>query len=126
MDELAFAAPLFWHDAVLRQFLLNAVWISFWLIDFVHRNNYRHLRRFRVLDSFDSLWHYAIVCSNNQNNDIRRLSTTSTHRSKRCVARGIQEGNHTVVSFYVVCTDVLGNTTRFARRYFSRANVVEQ
>ena len=125
-DELRFAAPLFRHNAVLRQFVLNAIHIGFWLIDFVHCNNQRYLRRFRVLDSFNGLRHHAVICCNNQNNDIRCLSTTSTHRGKRCVAWGIQEGDHAVFGFYVVCTDVLGNTTRFARRHFSRTNVVKQ
>ena len=78
-DELCFTAPLFRHNAVLGQFVLHAIHIGFWLIDFVDCNNQRHLRRFRVLDSFNGLWHHAIVGSNNQNNDIRCLSTTSTH-----------------------------------------------
>ena len=78
-DELRFAAPLFRHNAVLGELVLNAIHIGFWLIDFVDRNNQRHLRRFRVLDSFNGLWHHAIVCCDNQYNDIRCLSTTSTH-----------------------------------------------
>ncbi|SSW84038.1 Uncharacterised protein [Klebsiella pneumoniae] len=124
--ELAFAAPLFRQDTVLGKFVFNTIGIRFWLIDLVHCNHNRHTRCFRVLDSFDGLRHDAVVCSNNQNNDIRRLSTTSTHGGKRGVAWGIQEGDHTVVSFYVVCTDVLGNTTRFARSNLGRANVVKQ
>ncbi|MNZ77087.1 hypothetical protein D3C78_956120 [compost metagenome] len=79
VNELRFAAPLFRHNAVLRQFLLNAVRIGFRLVNFVHCNNQRHLRCFRMLDSFDGLRHYAVVGSNNQNNDVSRLSTTGTH-----------------------------------------------
>ena len=78
-DELRFAAPLFRHNAVLRQFVFNAIHIRFRFVDLVDRNHYRHLSRFCVLDSFDSLWHHAIVGSDNQNNDIRCLRTTSTH-----------------------------------------------
>ncbi len=125
-DELRLAAPLFWHNTVLGQFVFNAIHIRFWLIDFVHCNDQRHLRRFRVLDSFDSLRHHAIVCCNHQNNDIRRLRTTSTHRGKRGVARGIQEGDHPVVGFYVVGTDVLGNAACFAGGHFRGTNVVQQ
>ncbi len=113
MNELAFAAPLFRHNAVLGQFILNAIRIRFWLIDFVHCNNNRYLRRFCVLDSFDCLRHHAIVSSHNQNHDIRCLRTTCTHRGKRGVARGIQEGDHAVFGFDVVCTNVLGNAARF-------------
>ena len=74
-DELCFTAPLFRHNAVLGEFVLNAIEVSFWLIDFVHRNNQRNLRRFRVLDSFDGLRHHAVVCCNNQNNDIRSATS---------------------------------------------------
>ena len=42
------------------------------------------------------------------------------------MARGIQEGDHAVFGFYVVSTDVLGNTTRFAGGNLSRTNVVKQ
>ncbi len=42
------------------------------------------------------------------------------------MAWGIQEGDHAVFSFYVVSTDVLGNTTRFAGGNLRRTNVVEQ
>ena len=118
VDELAFTAPLFRQNAVLGQFVFNAIRIRFRLIDFVHRNHDRHTRRFRVLDCFDSLRHHAVVCGHNQNHDIRRLSTTSTHRGERGVARGIQEGDHTVVGFDVVRTDMLGNAARFARGHF--------
>ena len=117
-DELRFAAPLFRHNAVLRELVFNAIKVRFRLINFVHRNDQRYLRRFRVLDSFDSLRHHAVVCRHDQNHDIRRLRTTSTHRSKRGVTRGIQEGDHTVVGFNVVRTDVLGNAARFARGHF--------
>ena len=42
------------------------------------------------------------------------------------MARGIQEGDHAVVGFDVVSTDVLGNTTRFAGGNLSRTNIVQQ
>ncbi len=42
------------------------------------------------------------------------------------MARGIQEGDHAVIGFYVVSTDVLGDATRFAGGHFSRTNVVKQ
>ncbi len=42
------------------------------------------------------------------------------------MAWGIQEGDHAVIGFYVVCTDVLGNTTRFTGSHFRRTNVVKQ
>ncbi len=126
MNELAFTAPLFRQNAVLGQFVLNAIRIGFRLIDFVHRNHDRHTCRFRVLDSFDSLRHHAVVCRYHQNHDIRCLGAASTHRSKRGVTWGVQEGDHPVVSFNVVSTDVLGNAARFARGYFRGTNVVQQ
>ncbi|CCJ95227.1 hypothetical protein BN131_2900 [Cronobacter malonaticus 681] len=111
---------------MLRQFVFNAIRIGIRLIDFVHRNDDRHFRRFRVLDSFDGLRHHAVVRRNHQNHDVRCLRTTCTHRGKRGVARGIQEGDHAVIGLHMVCTDVLGNATRFARRHFRGTDIVEQ
>ena len=39
---------------------------------------------------------------------------------------GYREGDHAVLGFYVVGTDVLGNATGFARRHFGGADVVQQ
>ncbi|MNG95139.1 hypothetical protein D3C79_541650 [compost metagenome] len=42
------------------------------------------------------------------------------------MAWGIQEGDHAVVGFYVVSTDMLGNTTGLACCHLGGADVVQQ
>ena len=79
-----------------------------------------------MLNSFDGLRHYAVVCSHNQNHDVSCLGTTSTHCGKRSVTRGVEERDHAAFGFNVVCTDVLSNTTGFASSYLGTTDVVEQ
>ncbi len=58
--------------------------------------------------------------------DVGGLGATGTHRGKRGVARGVEEGDHAAVGFHVVGADVLGDATGFAGRYLGAADVVEQ
>ena len=79
-----------------------------------------------MVDGLDRLRHDAIVRRDDQHGDIRRLGAASTHRSKRLVARGIQEGNRTALALRGVRADVLSDAARFARRHMRLADVVEQ
>ena len=79
-----------------------------------------------MLDSFNGLRHYAVVRCNHQDHDVGRLGTTGTHCGKRGVTWGVEEGDHAALGFNVVCTDVLGNTTGFARSNLGTTDVVEQ
>src|SRR5690606_40505230 len=98
----------------------------FWLVLLVVSENQRHTGRLGVTDRFLGLWHDAVVISDNDNNNVSSLGTACTHCRKGSVARGIEERDHALVSFYVVCTDMLGNAATFARRYLCGRNVVEQ
>src|SRR5690606_14299233 len=98
----------------------------FWLVLLVVSENQRHTGRLGVTDRFLGLWHDAVVISDNDNNNVSSLGTACTHCRKGSVARGIEERDHALVSFYVVCTDMLGNAASFARRYLGATNVVEQ
>ena len=60
------------------------------------------------------LRHHAIVGRHNQNHNVGCRRTTRTHRGKRFVTWGIEEGDHATRSFHVVRANVLGNPTRFA------------
>ena len=119
------AAPLLRNNVVLSKLIFNVIWVSAFFIDFVYSNNQRYTSRFCVLDSFDCLWHYTIISSNNKYNDICRLSTTSTHSCEGCVSRSIKESDHTVISFNVVCTNVLCNTTSFSIGNMCATNVIQ-
>ena len=78
-----------------------------------------------MLDSFDSLRHHAIVRCNHQNNDIRCLRTTGTHGGKRGVSRSIQERDSAFIGSHMICTDMLGNTARFAGGDFGGTDIVQ-
>ncbi len=79
-----------------------------------------------MLDGFLGLRHHAIVGRDHQNHDIGRLGTTGTHGGERRVARGIEEGDHPALGFYVVGTDMLGNPPRLAHGDLGATDVVEQ
>ena len=65
-----------------------------------------------MLDRLFCLWHHAIVGGNHQNNDIRGLSATGTHRSKGRVTGRIKESDHAHISLHMISTDMLSNTAR--------------
>ena len=41
------------------------------------------------------------------------FGTPGAHGGKRCVSRGIQEGDHAVISIYMIGANMLGNTPSF-------------
>src|SRR5471032_2462261 len=124
--ERGVAAPLFRGHAVNRQFATDAIEIGARLVDFVHCNDQWNTGSLGMLDSFNGLRHYAVVRCNDQDHDVGRLGTTGTHCGKRSVTRGIEESDHTAISFNVVRTDVLGDTAGFASSYLGTTDVVEQ
>ena len=79
-----------------------------------------------MLNGFLGLRHNAVIGRHHQDNDISTLGTASTHGGKRRVARGIQEGHHAVIGFYVVGTDMLGNTTGLAGSNLGATDVIQQ
>ena len=62
-----------------------------------------------MLHSLDSLRHYPVIGRHHEDDDVRAPGATRPHRGKGRVARSIQEGNHAVVGFNVICADMLGN-----------------
>ena len=79
-----------------------------------------------MVNRFLGLRHYAIVGRDDQNDDVGGLGTAGTHRGKRLVTRGIEEGQHATIGFDVVSTNVLGNAAGFASCHLGASNVVEQ
>ena len=80
-----------------------------------------------MANSFFGLWHDIIICSNNDNDQVGYLSSACTHCSKCLVTRSVQKGDFlSALQIYTVCTDVLGNTTRFICGYICFSDVVEQ
>ena len=113
-DELEVAAPFFRHDALGNQFLADALGIGIGFVDLVHRHHHGHARRLGVVDGFDRLRHHAVVRRHHQNHDVGRFRTACTHRGKRLVTRGVEEGDHASCGFHVIGADMLGDAAGFA------------
>ena len=126
VDEHVLAAPLFGDDAVLRKFLTYALGVRAILIDLVHRNNNRHVCRFRVVDCLDGLRHNAVIGRNNQDDNVGDLRTAGTHCRKRLVTRGIDERNLMIHQIDHRSADMLRNAARFACRNARMTNGIKQ
>ena len=120
------ATVLFGNDAFGDQFLLDAIRIGIRLVHLVDRHDQRHTGRLGMVNRFLGLRHHAVVGRHHQNDDVGRLGAAGTHRGKRFVTRGVEEGDHAAVGFDVVGADVLGNAAGFAGRHLGAADVVEQ
>ena len=95
------------------QFLLDLVRRGFGLVDLVQRHHDGHVRGLRVVDGLDGLRHHAVIGSNHQDDDVRRLRAPRTHGGERLVARGIEECHHASCSFDMVGADMLRNPAGF-------------
>src|SRR5690606_31514949 len=118
--------PLFRNDITRGQIILDTVRISVFLVDLVHCHNQRNTGGLGMLNSLFGLRHDAVIGRHYQDDDIRGLGTTGTHRGKRSVTGGIQEGHHATVSLHVVGTDMLGDTTGFAGSHLGTTDIVQQ
>ena len=99
---------------MFSQLLFNMVRVCTFTVHFVNSNNDRHFRCFSMVDCFDGLRHYTVICSNNEDCNVSYLSTTSTHCGERFVTGGIKEYDRFALMANFVRTDVLGNTASFA------------
>ena len=78
-----------------------------------------------MVNRLGCLWHHTIISRNHKNHNISCFRTTGTHRRKRCVSWCVKESNNAFLSFNVICTNMLGNTTRFACCHLRTADTVE-
>ena len=60
-----------------------------------------------MVNSFNCLWHYTIICSYNKNSNICSLSTTHSHSCKCFMTRSIKECNKITIYIYLVSTYLL-------------------
>ena len=120
------AAPILGDQAMLSQLLLYMVRICAHAVHLVDSNNNGHLCCLGMVNSLNGLGHYTVVCSNYQNSNVSYLGTTSTHSGEGFVTGGIQKDDLLALVINLICTNVLGNTARFACGYISFANSVQQ
>ncbi len=126
MHKLGIAAPLFGNNIFGRQLVFDAIGVGAFFIHFVDCHNQRNTSGTSMQNSFFGLRHNTIVSSDNQNNDIGTFRAARSHSRERCVPGRVQEGNHAVTGFYVIGTDMLGNTARFTTGHFGLADIIEQ
>ena len=81
-DYRRVAAVFLGHYAVVQQLLLDLLRIGLVLVDLVHCHDQRHVRRLGVVDRLDRLRHDAVVGSDHENDDVRRLGAACAHRGE--------------------------------------------
>ena len=75
LNILNFTRKLFHDNFMLQQISAHFVWVGFGLVDFVNRNNHRHLGGFGVINRLDGLRHNRIIGCHHQHHNIGHLRT---------------------------------------------------
>ena len=71
--------------------------------------------------------HHTVVCCNDDDGNIRNLSSSSTHGSKGFVTRCIEKRNLSAVfQLHVIGSDVLRNAARLSGNDVGIADIIEQ
>src|SRR6266545_1888848 len=115
VDEHRVAAVLLGDQPVLGQLATDLGRVRVRLVDLVHRDHDRHVRRLGVVQRLDRLRHHTVVGRDHQDGDVGRLGATGTHGGERLVTRGVDEGDPPLVAVdlgrHLVGADVLGDAT---------------
>ena len=125
-DELRVTTPILGNDFLGCELVFNSVGISTLFVHLVDGNNEGNTGGPGVLNRFFCLRHDAIICRNNEDDDICRFCSACTHGGEGRVSRRIEEGNHPLICFHVISTNVLSNATRFSNSNARTSNVVQQ
>ena len=133
IDEHRAAAPLFGNQSAIAQLFFHAIRLRFRLIDLVHRDDDRHVRRLGVVDGFERLRHHAVVGRNHDHHDVGDLGAARAHAREGFVTWRIEEDNLATEGrrirlgdLHLVGADVLGDAARFAARDVGLADGIEQ
>ena len=111
---------------MLGQSLLHPFRISSGLINFIDRDNNRHVRCLGMMSCFHRLRHHPIIRRHDQHHDIRGLCPTCSHGRKGLMAWGIQEGDPFIPDLDRISPDMLGDPTRLLFGHFGLPNGIEQ
>ena len=82
---------------MLGELLADARRVGLGLVDLVHRDDDRDVRRPRVVDRLDRLRHHAVVGGDDEHGDVGDLRAARTHRGERLVTRRVDEGDELAV-----------------------------
>ena len=79
-----------------------------------------------MIDRFFGLRHNIIIGCNHNDRNICKFRTTSAHGGKSFVTRCIKKCDFmTALSHYIICADVLSNTTCFRCSNFRIAYIIQ-
>src|SRR5699024_5154144 len=130
VHEHRVAAVLLGDQVVLGQLLADLLRIGLGLVDLVDRDHDRHLRRLGVVERLDGLGHHPVVRGDHQDRDVGDVRTAGTHCGERLVARGVDEGQRTVLllvlDLHLVGADVLGDAAGLPGADLRLADRVQQ
>ena len=79
-----------------------------------------------MIERLDRGRHDAVVGSDDQHDEVRRLGAARAHRRERLVAGRVEEGDHALGRFDVIRADVLRDAARFAAGDASAPYEIEQ
>ena len=119
-------AVFFSNETILHEFLLDTLGIRPRLIDLVDGNDDWHMRRLRMIDCLDGLRHYAVVCRNHEDRDIRNLRAACAHRRERLMSRRIEEDDLLSFADDLIGTNVLCDAACLMRTDRGIADGIEQ
>jgi hypothetical protein len=81
------------HQAVFGELLQHLVGVCALHVDLVHRHHNGHTRGLGVVERLNGLGHDAVVSGDHQDGDVGDVRTTGSHRGKRLVTGGVDEGD---------------------------------
>ena len=112
------AAPHLWDQPSLGQGVFDPIWVRAGQVDLIDGHDNRHVRRFRMVHSFNRLRHHTIICGDHQHDDIRDLRTAGSHRCERFMPGGVQKRDRLPACFDYVGADVLRDAARLSLGHF--------
>lgn len=124
------AAVVLRNQTVFGELGTDLARVGFFLVDLVHSHNDGDACRLSMVNSFDRLWHDAVVGSNYKDGDVGDLGAAGTHSCECFVTRSIDEGNRTLNAFmfdpHLVGANVLGDSPVLSVNHIGMTDRVEQ
>ena len=124
---LVFAAPFLHEDVHIGELFPDLVRVGSRLVYLVDGKDHRHTCSLRVVDGLDGLWHYRVICGDDDNGDVCHLGSAGTHSGEGFVSRRVEECYPlSVRQYHVVCTDVLRDSSCLSGDHVGFPDVVQQ
>ena len=95
-------------------------------IALVGSHNDRHSCGFRMRNRFFGLRHDTVVGCNNEDSNVGNISSAGSHFRERLVAWRIDKGDRAAIFLDLIGSDLLRDSTRFARHNLGSDQIIEQ